>query len=134
MKKIICYTDGGSRGNPGSAGSGAVCFLNSEKLFEIKKPLGIQTNNFAEYEAVILTLQKLLKENLHNEIVEIKADSKLVVEQLSGNWKVKNENIKPQFCKANELLNKFLNVSFIHIPREENKLADALANKAMDEG
>ena len=126
------YTDGGSRGNPGKAGAGAVIYKDGKKIKELYKPLGVQTNNFAEYEAVKIALQYLLEHGLQNEPIEVLADSKLVVEQLSGNWKVKNENVRRQFNEVVKLLAKFPQVFFTHIPREKNKEADALANKAMD--
>jgi len=131
--KIQVYTDGASRGNPGKAGAGAVVYKNGKELFSLRKFLGIQTNNYAEYMALILVLQELLKyEEYKKANIEVFADSKLVIEQASGNWKVKNENIKPLFSKLMDLVGQFKNISFAHIPRSQNSEADALANQAID--
>ncbi len=134
MSKIIIYTDGGARGNPGIAGIGVVLLSQGgESLAEISQYLGDNlTNNYAEYEAIYVALNKCKELNLHNHDIELRADSKLAVEQLNGNWKVKDANIKVQFDKVKNLLKDFTNIKFIHIPREENKRADQLANKAMD--
>lgn len=132
MTKVLIYTDGGSRNNPGPAGAGAVITQNGKILAEISKYLGERTNNFAEYEAIILALQKVCELSLESEPIEIRADSKLAIEQLSGNWKVKNANVRKQFVKVQKLLETFNDIKFIHIPREKNKEADALANLAMD--
>ena len=131
-KQILIYTDGGARGNPGPAGAGAVVYSGEEVLAEVSEYLGEQTNNYAEYEAIILALQKCIDLGLNKNEVELRADSKLAVEQLSGNWKVKNENVRKQFVKVQALLKEFANIKFVHVPREQNKVADALANKAMD--
>ena len=129
---IKLYTDGASRGNPGQAAAGAVAFINDTTLFEISETLGLQTNNYAEYKALILALRELIKLNLTNEEVRVYADSKLMVEQVNGSWKVKNENIKPLYKEVLQLKNEFGNISFTHVDRSLNKLADALANKALD--
>ncbi len=134
MSNITIYTDGGARGNPGVAGVGVVILTGTgEVLVEFSKYLGDKlTNNYAEYEAIYLALEKCIKLGLQDADVEFKVDSKLAVEQLSGNWKVKDVNIREQFNKVNNLLGQFKNVKFTHIPRELNKRADALANEAMD--
>lgn len=132
MEKIIIYTDGGARNNPGPAGAGAV-IIDGEKKTEVKKFLGSQTNNWAEYEAVALALAEAKKLGLAGRSLEVRMDSKLVVEQLSGNWKIKEPTLKPQAAKVRALLVDFPTHRFVYIPREENAEADALVNEAIDE-
>ncbi len=134
MQKTIIYTDGGARGNPGIAGAGAVIKSeNGEVIAEISKYLGENvTNNYAEYEAIILVLQKCRELGLQNSEIEIRADSKLAIEQLSGNWKVKDPGVKAQFLRVQDELKHFKSVAFTHIRRTLNKHADKLANDAMD--
>lgn len=134
MSKIIIYTDGGARNNPGPAGAGAVIYDGSTKIAEISEYLGERTNNWAEYEAIILALEKARKLGLTGRDIEVRADSKLAVEQLSGNWKVKHANVREQFVRAKEILEDFDSIKFVHISREENTEADLLANFAMDRG
>ncbi len=134
------YADGGSRGNPGPAGAGAVVFDNlGKRVVEVADFLGVATNNIAEYEAVLRGLQKLrdeyLPEHLNESHVIIKMDSKLVIEQLKGNYKVKHPNLTPRYLEVKNIIARsFPSIEFIHVPRELNKDADALANKAMDRG
>ncbi|MDP6527326.1 MAG: ribonuclease HI family protein [Candidatus Pacebacteria bacterium] len=136
MKKIIIYTDGGARGNPGPAGAGAIIYdENGKVLKEAHSFLGERTNNWAEYEAVYLGLSEAKKLGLAGSEVEIKLDSELIKEQLSGNYKIKEETLHGQFIKIHNLRVKdFPNVTFTHIPREENSEADRLANEAIDNG
>ncbi len=134
MSKILIYTDGGARGNPGPAGAGAVIAQDKKVLAEVSEYLGECTNNYAEYEAIILALQKCAELGLQNSEIELRADSKLAVEQLSGNWKVKHPSVREQFNKVQALLEHFTDIKFVHVPREENTNADALANEAMDRG
>lgn len=130
---VVIYTDGGARGNPGPAGAGAVIKKGEETVATIKKFLGEkQTNNWAEYEAVSLALQKAKELGL-TEDIEFRLDSKLVVEQLLGNWKIKEASLKPQVAKIKAQLAGFGRVRFCHVPREENAEADALVNEAIDE-
>ena len=129
---IEVYTDGASRGNPGKAAAGVYAKKNGKELFKLAKFLGVQTNNYAEYKAFILALGKLLELKLEKEKIKVFADSKLLVEQLNGNWKVKNENIKLLFKEAKDLIKRFENIEIYHIPRSRNKMADALANFALD--
>ncbi len=132
------YTDGGSRGNPGPAGAGVSISLCKDgectSLIERYKFLGNITNNQAEYQALLLALDELTKLNIKDE-VNFYLDSKLVVEQINGNYKMKNPGLMPLFDKA-KLLLAGLGVKYIftYVPRERNKLADKLANQAMDEG
>ncbi len=133
----ILFTDGGARGNPGPAGAGAVLKRGDTILKKIAKPLGKRTNNWAEYEAVIVALEelkKLVPESRRKEtVVEVKLDSELIARQLSGKYQVKEESLFSQYIKAHNLLVKdFPHTTFTHIPREKNKEADALSNEAMD--
>jgi ribonuclease HI len=129
---VVIYTDGGARGNPGPAGAGAVLLKDGKVVAEVKKYLGpIQTNNWAEYEAVVLALEKARGLGITGDI-EFRLDSKLVVEQLMGNWKIKEPTLKPQVAKVKALLPDFGTVRFRYVPREENKEADRLVNEAID--
>src|ERR1700683_5175095 len=104
MQKIVIYTDGGARGNPGPAGAGAV-IIDGQTTHELKKFLGQkQTNNWAEYEAVALALAGAKKLGLAGRGLEVRMDSQLVVEQLSGNWKIKEPTLKEQAAKVRKLL------------------------------
>ena len=132
---ITIYTDGGARGNPGPAGAGVVIEENGKVLKESSKFLGERTNNWAEYEAVILGFQEAKKLRLKGKQILFKLDSELIVEQLSGNYQIKEPNLFTQFIKAHNFQVKdFPKVTFSHIPREENAEADRLANEAMDKG
>ena len=131
------HADGGARGNPGPAGAGAMIrdgFGNS--VASVSKFLGHQTNNYAEYEAVILAFDELLKlvpkGKYGKTSVIVKLDSELVVKQMNGEYKVKHPNLKDQQARLAHAAGAFGSVSFIHVPREQNSDADALANQAMD--
>jgi len=133
MKKLVLFVDGGSRGNPGPAGIGVVILDENRKTVkEFKKFLGVTTNNIAEYNAVIYGLQEALM--LKADEADLNVDSELVAEQLRGEYRVKNANIKPLFEQALHLISGFKKVNINHIKREENKHADKLANKAMNLG
>jgi ribonuclease HI len=133
MSKVIIYTDGGARNNPGPAGAGAL-IVDGKKKIELKKFLGNQTNNWAEYEAVILALTEAKKRKLEKHEIEVRADSLLVVEQLSGNWKIKEPALKMQYAKVKAMVVAYFpRIHFVHVPREENKEADRLVNEAIDE-
>lgn len=140
MKTIVLYTDGGARGNPGPAGAGAVIVdEHGATLTEISKFLGHQTNNWAEYEAVILGLEALKKlfgaKKLKGIHVEVRSDSELIARQLSDIYQIKEPTLFPQFIKVHNMrISTFPHISFLHVRREENKDADLLANKAMDRG
>ena len=131
------YFDGASRSNPGPASYGGVIYLqkkNSKKEYYIyKKFIGIKTNNVAEYKGAYKGLKIAKELGITN--IEVYGDSKLVIEQIKGNWKVKSENLKPTFNKIKNLLNSgyFENISFHHVYRKNNKRADELANEALDE-
>ena len=130
-EKLIIYTDGGSRGNPGPA---AIGILIGDKTYG--EVIGVATNNVAEYKAAIFALKKakqLLGAKKASETeLEIRADSKLIVEQLNGNFKILEETLQPLFLEAWNLRLDFQKVDFKLIPREKNKEADALVNEALD--
>ncbi|MCE9541544.1 ribonuclease HI family protein [Candidatus Kaiserbacteria bacterium] len=133
MNKLIMYTDGGARGNPGPAAAGVVIIDGAQKI-EFNKYLGEkQTNNWAEYEAVVLALIEAKKHGLAGRELEVRMDSKLVVEQVSGNWKIKEPGLKSQAAKVKTLLADFPQNKFVYVPRAENAEADALVNQALDE-
>ncbi|MCF7906949.1 ribonuclease HI family protein [Patescibacteria group bacterium] len=129
--KFIIYSDGGARGNPGPGGAGAVIY--DKKMNLIKKTsrfLGSSTNNQAEYEALILGLEKA--KSLSAKKVDCYLDSQLVVEQLNRRFKVKNPKLGKLFLKVWNLSQFFENINFYHIPREKNKEADSLVNEVID--
>ncbi|WP_433829013.1 bifunctional RNase H/acid phosphatase [Actinoplanes sp. CA-015351] len=130
---VIVEADGGSRGNPGPAGFGAVVkeAATGEILLERWDSAGITTNNVAEYSGLIAGLRAAAELNATR--VDVRMDSKLVVEQMSGRWQIKNAGLRPLAAEAATLVSKFAEVTFDWIPRERNKDADALANRAMDE-
>ena len=133
QKKGFVFTDGGSRGNPGIAGCGSVLYDEyKQKIATDTEFCGRQTNNFAEYRGLIIGLELALKNKITDLIVYM--DSKLIIEQMKGNFKVKNAGLKPLFEKAKTLCENFAKVSFEHVRREKNKIADELANQAMDVG
>lgn len=136
-EKVIVYTDGGARGNPGPAGVGVV--IKDEKgnlLHKYSKDIGVRTNNEAEYEGVILAFQKLKhlygKDKLEHLEVELRVDSQLIARQLRGIYKVKMEHLKTLFMEAYNLKTEFGKVEIVEISREKNQEADAMANEAMD--
>lgn len=133
MEKIIIYTDGGARGNPGPAGIGIVVTCGSE-IKEISKYIGEATNNQAEYAAVVDALNFIKNKYGSEEInLEFMIDSELVVEQLNGRYKVKNEGLKPLFEDVQSLLLDINGqATFTHVRREKNKEADKLVNDALD--
>lgn len=133
MDPIIIYTDGGARGNPGPAGAGYVIYADGNAI-EGKKFLGEkQTNNWAEYEAVCLALADAKTHGLAGRSLTIRMDSKLVVEQVSGNWKIKEPTLKPQVAKVHAALTDFPQWRFEYVPRAQNAEADRLVNEAIDE-
>ncbi len=136
--KFILYADGGSRGNPGPAGAGALVRDEEQhQVVTISEYLGIATNNIAEYTAVLRGLeglQKLLGSAVAGASVEARLDSQLVVRQMNGEYKIKHPNIVPLALKVKEVVRTFKSVAFVHVYREDNKDADALANSAMDRG
>lgn len=129
---ITIHTDGGARGNPGPAASGAF----SPELGEIKKYLGVATNNQAEYTAVIIALEAAVEYKKHHpEYTEIHffLDSELIVKQMKREYKVKNPELQKLFLQVWNLSSQFTKVTFTHVRREYNKDADRLVNEAIDE-
>lgn len=131
--KVIVEADGGSRGNPGPAGYGAVVLdaATEEVLLERREGLGVTTNNVAEYRGLIAGLEAARA--LGATVVEVRMDSKLVVEQMSGRWQIKHPALRALAAEAGRLVRQLDGVSFGWIPRVRNSRADALANKAMDD-
>jgi len=143
--KVIVYTDGGSRGNPGPSALGIVIVTSEEgedifgknkKERSYSEYLGVKTNNEAEYEAVVFALKKLKqllgKKNTNEVGVEIRTDSELMYSQINGLYKIKEPSLQKFFVEIWNLKQDFKNVFFKHIPREENKLADKLVNIELD--
>lgn len=129
--EVKLYGDGGSRGNPGpSAGGFVVLDMNDNVLRESSKYLGITTNNQAEYHSLKGGLELCAKEGVH--VVHVHMDSLLVVNQMKGIFKVKNRDLWPIYEAVKKLLPRFKEVTFTHVPRELNRLADAEVNKALD--
>ena len=128
---FLIYTDGGSRGNPGPSAIGAVV---GEK--EYGESIGNTTNNVAEYSAVIFALKKakqlLGNTKAGNTEVELRTDSQLLVNQLNGEFKIKDKGLQPLFIEIWNLKQDFKSVKFVHVMREKNKNADRLVNKALD--
>lgn len=133
--RIRLYTDGGSRGNPGPAASGAVLLAlrgeeEGEVLARVSRYLGRDTNNQAEYTAIIIGLERA--RTLGATEVDVVMDSELAVRQLNGIYKVKNPEIAKRFVEVHNLVQDFDKVTFRHVPREKNKQADALVNECID--
>jgi ribonuclease HI len=130
--EFCIHADGGSRGNPGEAGAGAVISdSRGRTLKELKVYLGIASNNEAEYQAAILALERALEFGVRR--VTLFLDSELVVRQLRGEYRVREPRLKSLHQKARETLNRFSQYSILSIPREENRRADQLANEAIDQ-
>ncbi len=131
MQKFMIYTDGGARGNPGPAAIGVV--VDGREYGEY---IGKATNNVAEYKAVIFALKKakalLGGDRSAQTDVEVRADSELLVKQMNGEYKIKNEELQPLFFEIWNAKIDFRSVTFKHVPREENSRADALVNRALD--
>jgi len=133
MKKLIIYSDGASKGNPGDAGIGVVIRSDDgNSLAEIGEYIGKTTNNVAEYEALILGLEAARE--LGADEVEVRSDSQLLVMQLRGVYKVKSERLFPLHTRARQLLLSFRRSRVEHIPREQNRRADELANEGVKLG
>ncbi len=129
--KAILHTDGGARGNPGPAGIGVVLEApDGSLLAQVARSIGEATNNVAEYRAVITGLETALEHGVTE--LEVQVDSELVVSQLKGQWKIKNDRLRGLAARAEILMRKFDKIELIHVPRELNADADKLANEAMD--
>ncbi|MCU0679018.1 MAG: ribonuclease HI family protein [Planctomycetes bacterium] len=130
--KLIIFTDGGARGNPGPAGIGAVIYDENKKMVaEISEFIGEATNNQAEYKAVMAAIGKA--RDLGAKELVFYLDSELVVKQLNREYKVKNGGLAPLFVRIYNASLDFKKVIFKHIPREQNKEADRLVNEAIDQ-
>jgi ribonuclease HI len=128
---ITAYFDGGARGNPGPAGYGVhIVDDQGTVLSEQHGSLGIATNNIAEYRGLIAALQWAVEHELKS--FTVRGDSQLIVEQMRGNYKVKNEGLKPLYLQARMLVMQIGDVRFEYVPREQNKDADRLSNLGMD--
>ncbi|MEW1841242.1 bifunctional RNase H/acid phosphatase [Nonomuraea angiospora] len=134
MTSYVIEADGGSRGNPGPAGYGAVVMDASDGrvLAEAAEAIGVTTNNVAEYRGLIAGLQAVLRLGGEGAPVAVRMDSKLVIEQMAGRWKIKNEGLRPLALEAGALVRRLRVTEWTWIPRERNKHADRLANEAMD--
>ena len=129
---VVMYCDGGSRGNPGPAAVGAVVFdaVTNAVLAEVSECIGIATNNVAEYSAMLAGLDAATA--LGADAITVRADSKLLIEQVKGNYKVKHPGLKPLHTSALHKLTAFRFVTLEHVRREYNREADALVNRALD--
>jgi probable phosphoglycerate mutase len=132
LRNCVAYIDGGSRGNPGTAGYGVyVVDPEGKQLARLSAGLGIKTNNFAEYSALIAALQFAAANQYGG--IKIFADSELLVKQINGVYRVKNPDLRKLYDQAQLLISNLESFSIQHIPREQNREADSLANLAMDE-
>lgn len=130
--RVRLYSDGAARGNPGLAGAGAVLVEPSGQVVDrIGKFLGKQTNNYAEYMGLLLGLRRARELSVRE--VEVFADSELMLRQLGGRYQVKSTSLRPLYEEALVLLNDFERVKFVHVPREMNRAADEMSNRAIDE-
>jgi ribonuclease HI len=128
----VLYADGAARGNPGPAGSGAALVApDGTVIAELTRFLGHATNNVAEYTALIIGLEAAARLGIDH--LDIRMDSLLVVQQMKGLWRIKHPGLKPLALQAGALLAGFPSRTIEHIPRERNGIADALANRAIDE-
>ena len=135
-KSLVLFTDGGARGNPGPAGIGAVFYAeddrgNRKHLENIQQYIGEHTNNYAEYTALIVALERAARMELKN--IKCFLDSELVVKQLNGLYKIREESLKPLAAKVLALTNNFKSITFTHVHRGKNAEADQLVNNAIDE-
>jgi len=131
MKKLILFTDGGARGNPGPAASGWVVYDENQNLLHSEgKYLGETTNNVAEYTALIEALKTA--KGFAATVLEIRMDSELIVKQMTGTYKIKQPHLQELASRVTKLLNTFENYKFIHVRRELNKAADKMVNEALD--
>ena len=129
---IVAFIDGGARGNPGPAGYGVrIERLDGTLIEELHGPLGIATNNIAEYNGLLAALRWAVEHGERH--VRIRADSELLVKQMRGEYKVKHPGLQPLYARARLLVTELDHVVFEHVRREQNKEADRLSNVAMDE-
>jgi len=127
----LLMVDGAARGNPGEAGCGAVIYDEGGVVVkELSRYLGHATNNVAEYEALLMGLEEVLRSGRRR--IRIQSDSELLVRQLNGIYRVKDEKLKTLFQQVTTLLRQLDSYRILHVPREMNKLADRLANQGID--
>jgi len=130
-EQSVLMVDGAARGNPGKAGCGAViCDADGNVVKELSRYLGYATNNVAEYEGLLMGLEALLQ--MGRKKVVIQSDSQLMVRQLNGEYRVKDDKLKKLFARAVDLLRQLESYRVVHVPRECNKRADRLANEGID--
>ena len=130
-RAVVAYADGASRGNPGPSSFGVVVYDEAGKeLHRSNRALGRATNNQAEYQGAIAALEAAL--GLGASEVELRMDSELIVRQLSGRYRVKNPGLAPLYKRILDLRTRFQRVAIVHVPRAQNKVADKLANEALD--
>lgn len=137
MEKIICYTDGGARGNPGPSAVGVyIETASGEMVAEAKQTIGNATNNFAEYNAVMVglqTLKQLYGKATKTMEFELRLDSELVKKQLNAEYQIKEPGLVPMFIEIHNLrVANFPHLTLTHVPRAQNKEADRLVNEALD--
>jgi ribonuclease HI len=125
------FADGGSRGNPGPAASGAVLVgPDGEVLDEVGEFLGIATNNVAEWTALCIGLERALERGISR--LSVRMDSELVVKQMRGEYRVKHADLQPLHRRAQSLVRRFEHVDLKHVPRKQNALADSVVNQVLD--
>ena len=127
----IAHIDGGSRGNPGPAGYGVRIERNDGTIVELKEPLGVATNNVAEYRGLLAALAWAARHGVDR--LRVRSDSLLLVKQMRGEFRVKHPGLQPLWEEARSLVRQIREVEFEHVSRELNEDADRLANEAMDE-
>ena len=134
LDEVVVYFDGGARGNPGPAAIGAVVLDASSvpptRLAAVSERIGKTTNNVAEYRALIAGLEAAAA--TPSRALKVRGDSKLVIEQVAGRWKVKQDHLRPLHARACQLLSDYEAVDLAHVRRELNRDADALVNAALD--
>jgi ribonuclease HI len=134
---IIIHTDGGARGNPGPAAIGAIAEMGQEVIFQISERIGDQTNNVAEYTAVLRALEELDAISTTDSHISFVLDSELVVKQITGIYKVKQPHLRQILLKIHDLMNNLKKshntFGYRHVKREMNKVADSLVNQALDQ-
>lgn len=130
--RLRLYSDGAARGNPGPAGAGAILVEPSGQVVDkLGKFLGHQTNNYAEYMGLLIGLRRARE--LHVAEVEVFADSELMIRQLGGRYQVKSPSLRPLYEEVLKMLNEFERVKLMHVPREMNRAADEMSNRAIEE-
>jgi ribonuclease HI len=131
--KVRVHIDGAARGNPGPAGVGVLILgADGEVVERLHRFIGEATNNVAEYQALLLALERALEHGYTD--LEVRSDSELLVRQIQGRYQVKNPGLRPLYAAARERLAAFRHFHIRHVPREENAEADRLANRGIDEG